>query len=133
MNDWINAFLWGKPGSDANFEADVRSGGLQAGWDGMQPTGGMLGRTLPDGTQLSGWGAPVFGAVKGIADVWGGMRQYGLAKDALRENKRQFNLNWDLNRNMVNSQLEDRQRARVASNPGAYQPVDEYMSTYRVR
>jgi hypothetical protein len=62
-----------------------------------------------------------------------GMKNYGLMKDSLREGKRQFDMNWGLQRDMVNSQMEDRQRARVASNPNAYQGVDDYMSTYRVR
>jgi hypothetical protein len=125
--------LYGNPGGGANFEADVLSGGLNNGYNNMQATGGLLGRTLEDGTKLNGWGMPALNAVTGVGNLWMGMKNYGLAKDSLKEGRRQFDMNWGLNRNMVNNQLEDRQRARVASNPGAYQPVDDYMSTYRVR
>jgi hypothetical protein len=57
------------------------------------------------------------------------MKQYGLAKDALASSKQQFNLNYDAQRTTTNAQLRDRQTARVASNPGAYQSVGEYMNT----
>ncbi len=61
------------------------------------------------------------------------MKQYNLAKDTLNENKRQFGLNWDAQKATVNSQLEDRQRARVASNPSAYQSVSAYMDQNRIK
>jgi hypothetical protein len=62
-----------------------------------------------------------------LGNLWMGMQQYGLAKDTFNENKRQFGLNYDAQRKSTNSRLEDRQAARVASNPGAYQSISEYM------
>lgn len=56
-----------------------------------------------------------------------GAKKYQLAQDAFKENKRQFSLNFENQRKTVNTELQDRQRARVASNPGAYQSVSEYM------
>ena len=61
-----------------------------------------------------------------------GMKQYGLAEDALKEQKRQFNINYEAQRKMTNSQLADRQRARVASNPNAYESVADYMKKWGV-
>jgi hypothetical protein len=61
-----------------------------------------------------------------------GMQQYGLAKKTLEESKRQYDQNYSAQRQTVNTQLEDRQRARVASNPGAYQSVSDYMSQNRI-
>lgn len=87
---------------------------------------GFLGKKLGDGTQLQGWGGMAIGAAQGLANAYMGMKQYGLAKDTFNENKRQFELNFNSQKKLTNSRLEDRQRARVASNPG-YQSVDEYM------
>lgn len=82
------------------------------------------GAVMRDGGTL----APALGAAQGIFNAWMGMKQYGLAKDALASSKQQFNLNYDAQRTTTNAQLRDRQAARVASNPGAYQSVGEYMT-----
>lgn len=101
----------------------------------MDPTflQGMTGYTDANGNKIAGWGGPALGALQGVGNLWSGMQQYGVARDALRQQRREFDANFGAQRNMINSQLEDRQRARVASNPGAYRPVDQYMSDYRVR
>lgn len=80
-----------------------------------------------------GWGGLALGAVGGLANLYMGMQQYGLYKQQLNENKRQFQLNYDAQKQMTNNQLEDRQRARVASNPGAYQSVGDYMNKYGIK
>ena len=91
----------------------------------------MLGKTTVDknGAQIrdQGWGMPALQAATGAFNAWMGMKNYGLAKRQLAENQQQFGLNFDAQRTTTNSQLEDRQRARVASNAGAYQSVGEYM------
>lgn len=61
------------------------------------------------------------------------MQQYGLAKDTLNFNTKQFDLNFEAQRQMTSSALEDRQRARVASNPGAYESVTDFMARYGVQ
>ena len=78
-----------------------------------------------DGAQ--GWGNTAMGAAGGLFNAWMGMKQYGLAKDTLETNKQQFAQNFAAQQKMTNSRLEDRQRARVASNAGAYQSVGDYM------
>lgn len=89
----------------------------------------MLGYTnQATGAQQQGWGGLALGAAQGLGNAWMGMKQYGLAKDALKENKRQFNTNYEAQRKLTNAQLEDRQRARVAANSGAYQSVGDYMN-----
>ena len=80
-----------------------------------------------------GWGGFALGAANSAASMFMGMKQYGLAKDTLNENKRQFQLNYDAQKQTTNTALEDRQRARVASNAGAYQSVGEYMNTNGVK
>jgi len=93
----------------------------------------MLGYTNQNGVQQQGWGGLALGAAQGISSAFMGMKQYGLAKDALKENKRQFNTNYEAQRTLTNSQLEDRQRARVAANAGAYQSVGDYMDQNRIK
>ena len=61
------------------------------------------------------------------------MKQYNLAKDSLAFQKDSFNRQFDVNKNLTNSRLEDRQRARVASNSGAYQSVGDYMNQNGVK
>jgi hypothetical protein len=80
-----------------------------------------------------GWGMPALQAGLGLFNAWMGMKQYGLAKDSFNENKRQFGLNFDAQKQTTNSALEDRQRARVASNPSAYQSVGDYMAQNGIR
>ena len=88
---------------------------------------GITGRKNADGSVDMGWGGMALGAAQGLGNAYMAMKQYGLAKDSLAENKRQFQLNYDAQKSTTNSALEDRQRARVASNAGAYQSVGDYM------
>ena len=80
------------------------------------------------GAKVNGWGGLALGAAQGIGSAYMGSKQLSLAQDTFKENKRQFQLNYDNQKKNINTQLEDRQRARVASNSGAYQSVGEYMN-----
>ena len=62
-----------------------------------------------------------------------GMKQYGLAKDALQESKSQFSKNYEAQRSTINSAQEDRQRARVAATEGGAESVDSYMERNRIK
>ena len=81
----------------------------------------------------NGWGNLALNAAGGLASTFLGMKQYGLAKQSLAENKRQFQLNYDAQKQTTNTRLEDRQRARVASNAGAYQSVGDYMTVNGIK
>lgn len=80
-----------------------------------------------------GVGGLALGAIGGLGNAYMGMQQYGLAKDSLKQSKQQFAMNYDAQRQTTNSALEDRQRARVASNSGAYESVGDYMDKNRIR
>lgn len=95
--------------------------------------GGFLNRTNDKGITQQGWGGLALGAASGLFNGWLGMKQYGLAKDSLAEGKRQFGLNYDAQKATTNAALEDRQRARLASNSGAYQSLDSYMGQYGIK
>lgn len=106
-------------------------GGMGAGGGGGM-FDGFLSQTNANGVTQQGWGMPALAVGQGLMNAWLGMKQYGLAKQTLEENKRQFQLNYDAQAKTTNSALEDRQRARVASNAGAYQSVGDYMSQNRI-
>lgn len=89
---------------------------------------GAMGSTNEKGVRSDGWGGLALGGAQALSGAFMGMKQYQLAQEALSENKRQFSLNYDNQRKTLNTEMEDRQRARVASNPGAYQSVGDYMN-----
>lgn len=72
-------------------------------------------------------------ALGGLASTWMGMKQYGLAKQSLAESKRQFDMDYQAQKGLTNSRLEDRQLARVASNPDAYESAASYMQKYGIK
>ena len=80
-----------------------------------------------NGFSSVGWGPALFGMGKSIFDGWMGLQQLDLAKDNLDFQKDAFSKQFENQRTLTNSELRDRQAARVASNPTAYQSVDDYM------
>lgn len=111
--------------STAAAETPSAGGFLSGLWDSM------FDKKVGD-TTTQGWLSPALGVAQGLGNAYMGMKQFGLAEDALKEQQRQFNMNYQAQRNMTNSMLEDRQRSRVAANPGAYQSVGDYMQKYGV-
>ena len=89
---------------------------------------GMLGKA-----GAPGWGGLALGVGQGLFSGYLGLQQLGMAKKAFGENQRQFNLNYDAQRRTTNAALEDRQRARLASNAGAYESVGSYMDRNGVK
>lgn len=118
------------------FNPDVGVPSYQLGNVTPDPNSGGRGffdSTNMDGTKTQGYGGMALGAASGLFNAWMGMKQYGLAKQQLAEGKRQFALNYDAQRTTTNSQLQDRQAARVASNPNAYQSVGDYMNANGIK
>ncbi len=134
MGAWGNG---GQPqGFNSNFDFSGGGGGQGGGiWGGISDwwknSGVASSKSVgPNGetVETQGFGAPALQAGTALLNAWMGMKQYGLAKDTLNEGKRQFGLNYAAQKATTNSALEDRQRARVASNGGAYQSVGDYMT-----
>lgn len=94
---------------------------------------GFLSQKNADGTMSQGWGGLALSGAQALGSLYMGMKQYNLAKDTLAANKAQFERNFEAQKATTNAALEDRQRARVASNPTAYQSVGEYMNQNGVR
>ena len=84
------------------------------------------------GISSMGWAPAALGVGQALFGALQGNRALKMAQDQFKESKRQFDLNFNAQRQSINTQLEDRQRARVASNPGAYQDVDSYLKKNKV-
>lgn len=72
------------------------------------------------------------GALTGLVGAYTGLEQLQVAKDNLAFQKDAFNKNFANQAKLTNSQLADRQRARVMDSPGAYESVGDYMNKYGV-
>lgn len=113
MSDYFNM---------GNYSLQAQPGGwswLNQYKDGQMTQQGVLG--------------PGLGLAQGLFSAYMGMKQYGLMKDQLGESKRQFGLNFDAQKRTTNAALNDRQAARVASNPTGYQSVGDYMKQYGIQ
>lgn len=95
--------------------------------------GGFFGGKDANGNVSNGWGGAAIGAASSLMNGFMGMQQYGLAKQQFAQQKKEYEQNYAAQRQLTNSQLEDRQRARVASNPGAYESVGAYMDKNGVK
>lgn len=76
---------------------------------------------------------PGIAAGTGLANAFLGMKQFGLAEDQFDFQKKAFNKNFEVQKNLTNSNLSDRQNARNAANPGAYASTADYMAQYGVK
>ena len=74
-----------------------------------------------------------FSGLQSLGNGYLALKQLGLAQDQFNFQKDAFNKNWAAKKATTNAALEDRQRARVASNSGAYQSVGDYMNQYGIK
>lgn len=79
--------------------------------------GGLMGSALDNSkTGQQGWAMPAISAFTGLAGTYMGMKQYGLAKDAFKESKRQFQMNFDAQQQDYNRRLSDSSAERERYN-----------------
>lgn len=71
--------------------------------------------------------------VSALTNAYGAYQNTQLAQDQYNFQKDAWTSQWNANKQTVNSSLEDRQKARVASNANAYESVDSYMNKYGVK
>lgn len=108
--------------------------GIMAGLGSLFSKNSFLGGTNENGTQSMGWAMPAVGIAQAVMGGINGNRQLSLAENNLKEGVRQFDLNYGAQKQTTNTQLEDRQRARVASNPGGnYESVATYLDKNKIR
>lgn len=89
-----------------------------------------MGNWASQNTDLLKAGA---GLITGGIGAWQGMQQNRLMRENMNQQASQFREQMDLSKQSINRNIEDRQRARVASNPNAYESVDSYMKKYGVK
>lgn len=88
-------------------------------------------------TGQQGWAMPAISAFTGLAGAYLGMKQYGLAKNAFKESKRQFQTNFDaqaqtVNRSIANDYEKGQAAARVSGVGGSNLSQAEYMAKWGV-
>lgn len=94
------------------------------------PTGNSIWSKLAD---PNGMGGMLLGAGKALTGLITGMQQYGIAKDTLKENKRQFQLNYDAQKSLTNAEMEDRARRRYQERPDLAQDPSSYMDRWGIK
>ena len=108
----------------------------QKGWWDRVTTGikdsGVIGGTNADGSKFDGWGSPVVGLLQALNAFSMGNRQMKLYKNAADDARKQFAMNYGAQRQTLNTQMEDRQRAAVAANPHR-ESVESYMARNRIK
>lgn len=80
------------------------------------------------GVRTRGGLLPILNTFTGLASAYLGMKQYGLAKDSFRQNRKEFGYNYDAQRQLTNARMRGQAAARYSSNPGHYQTPTEYMA-----
>ncbi|EOC5838408.1 hypothetical protein [Acinetobacter baumannii] len=130
----FNMANWGGP-------ATTLGGKITEGWNGLtngvSNTLSSIGSSKPVQTFLNMPGTDQLNALAGAATalngIWNGFQQNKMAKKQFNFQKDIFNQQWGAAKQQYNTQLEDRQRARVASNPNAYESVSSYMNKYGLK
>lgn len=72
------------------------------------------------------------GAANGLLSAYLGFSGLNQAKNQARQAQNNWDKQWSANVRTTNAALEDRQRARLASNPTGYEGVDSYMKKYGI-
>lgn len=123
----FSANLGGSGGFDASslyFTPEAISGDLGSNFGGAGSN--ILGNMSPFQAGVAG-----LGALSNAFGAFNGYKQTKLAKQQLAFQKDAFNKQWNAQRNLTNSHLEDRQKQRVARDPSAMS-VAEYMNKYGI-
>lgn len=132
VSDWWNN-LMGNSGTTAangvNVPTTPGMNGVGIGANNGANTFNTLGTSGLSGLQLGSLGLQ---AGSGLLNGYLGLQSLGLAKQQASDARNQWNQQWEANRTTTNAALNDRQAARVASNPKAYESVDSYMKKYGI-
>lgn len=119
--------------ANPNGIADAANGGWATNaWDKFTSLPWLNSKNA-QGIEQQGILSPAISGLSSIANGYLAMKQLGLAQDQFNFQKDAFTKNWAAKKATTNSALEDRQRARVASNSGAYQSVGDYMNQYGIK
>ncbi len=108
-------------------------------WDkikqgGSDLVGSFMPKINPETGKMEtlGWGMPALQGISSLGNLYLGMKNYGLAKDQLRTQREQFNMNYNNQKQLLNTQMEDKARARASGNHNA-ESVESYMARNRIK
>ena len=108
-------------------------------WDkfkqgGSDLAGSFMPKINPETGKMEtmGWGMPALQGISSLGNLYLGMKNYGLAKDQLRTQREQFNMNYNNQKQLLNTQMEDKARARASANHNA-ESVESYMARNRIK
>lgn len=93
-------------------------------------TGGGFGGVINWMSQNSDLLKAGAGLITDGLGAWNGYNQNKLVKQNMNQQAGQFREQMNISKGILNRDMEDRQRARVASNPTAYESVSDYMKKY---
>ncbi len=79
-----------------------------------------------------GWGGLALNAAQGLGNMWMGYKGLKNAQDTLKENRRQFDLNWGAQAKTTNAQLAGQHSARLAAGGVNYSSLNDYMKKYGI-
>ena len=79
-----------------------------------------------------GWGGLALGAAQGLGNMWMGYKGLQNAQNTLKENRRQFDLNWGAQAKTTNAQLAGQHSARLAAGGVNYSSLNDYMKKYGI-
>ena len=120
-------------GANPTFNSIGESMGMDMSTGNYGGGGGMLSQAnnwMSNNADLLKSG---IGLLTGGMGAWNGMQQNKLMRQNMNQQAGQFREQMDLSKQNLNRNIEDRQRARVASNSQAYESVDSYMKKYGVK
>lgn len=120
---------WNKAGDLGNGITDSMKGFNKWGQD----TGLLGGTKMVDGKEVKtdGWGGLALGAANGVFNAYNSLATLNATKDMLETQKHFANANLQNGQKSYNTQIENRQRDRVASNPNEMS-VSDYMAKHRL-
>lgn len=133
LSDWGSLNLGGP--------ATTFTGKLGEAWNGFTNKASQLGTSISNSRPVQSFlnmpGTEQLNAIAGgitaLNGVWNGYNQNKMANKQFNFQKDVWNQQWGASKKQYNTGLEDRQRARVASNPNAYQSVGSYMDKYGLK
>lgn len=100
-------------------------------WNGFKSVGTQIGNAT-NKMDLGQKGSGLLNLGMGAMNAFNAYKANKLAQEQFKFQKQAWQANWDNQRKMTNSQLEDRQKARVANNAIQNESVDSYMRKYGV-
>ena len=128
ISSWLQNMFGGNNGTQT-VPMTPNMAGIDISKSGNNPFQTPNFNSAPSGLQYGQFGLSALG---GLANGIMGFQSLGLAKKQMNQAQENWDKQWEANKTSTNAALSDRQRARVASNPGAYESVDSYMKKYGI-